>query len=133
MHLCTSVFDSQIFFLILEYISYFVELLIPLFWTSVHVCSGFQSQGGYLACVLPHSQMPNLSSCCSQILLSNIKVTCLHTLVAFHSIPQIPDKFACYFPSPECNLLHSQNHSALQVCCRSPTSFRALVIQVLGR
>ena len=31
---------------------FFVGLLIPLFWTSGDVCSGFQSQGGSLACFL---------------------------------------------------------------------------------
>ena len=28
--------------------------LIPLFWTSGDVCYGFQSQGGFLTCVLCH-------------------------------------------------------------------------------
>ena len=31
----------------------FVRPLIPLFWTCADVCHGFQSQGGFLACVLP--------------------------------------------------------------------------------
>ena len=40
----------------------FVGPLIPLFWTSGDICSGFQSQGGSLACMLPRMRAMDSSN-----------------------------------------------------------------------
>ena len=68
----------------------FVGPLIPLFWTSGDVCSGFQSQGRFLACLL---------FACALFLRFNSGATpadCWHSFVSSYDIYQ---KRICFFIS----------------------------------
>ena len=80
------------FFLICRTRVLFGGPLIPLFWTSGDVCPGFQSQGGFLTCMLSSKFDKNSSGKCPKLPIRNSRARCYKKRPRGAHIPSIPIK-----------------------------------------